>query len=158
MQAVGPVGAGINLEYYFSYVDPKNYGCGSKLPHNLVGLFAVMDGHASDLRTGLPWQMVEIHEPVRMLTIVEAKPETLIRVLKRRPSVAPLVINEWILLVAMDPDSSDLFVFENGRFRPYTPETLNIPTFESSVAVYKGNRDHLPCVRLQKPNLREARG
>lgn len=158
MQAVGPVGAGINLEYYFSYVDPKNYGCGSKLPHNLVGLFAVMDGHASDLRTGLPWQMVEIHEPVRMLTIVEAKPETLIRVLERRPSVAPLVLNEWILLVAMDPDSSDLFVFENGRFRSYTPETLNIPTFESSVAVYKGNRDHLPCVRLQKPNLREARG
>ncbi len=27
--AVVPVGAGINLEYYFSYVDPTNYGCGT---------------------------------------------------------------------------------------------------------------------------------
>ena len=25
-----------------------------------------MDGAQSDLRTGLPWQMVEIHEPVRL--------------------------------------------------------------------------------------------
>ena len=29
-----------------------------------------MDGAASDLRTGLPWQMVEIHEPVRLLFVV----------------------------------------------------------------------------------------
>jgi hypothetical protein len=26
-----------------------------------------MDGAASDLRTGLPRQMIEIHEPVRLL-------------------------------------------------------------------------------------------
>lgn len=156
MQAVGPVGAGINLEYYFSYVDPKNYGCGSKLPHNVVGLFSVMDGHASDLRTGLPWQMVEIHEPVRLLTIVEAKPETLLRLLEKRPVLAPLVRNQWILLVAMDPDSSALFVFEGGEFKPYEPERRDIPTFASSVDVYQGSRDHLACVRLQKPHGLEA--
>src|SRR2546430_2395950 len=33
--AVVPVVAGINLEYYFSYVDPIGYGCGTKLPHNV---------------------------------------------------------------------------------------------------------------------------
>jgi uncharacterized protein YbcC (UPF0753/DUF2309 family) len=157
MQAVGPVGAGINLEYYFSYIDPKNYGCGSKLPHNLVGLFAVMDGHASDLRTGLPWQMVEIHEPVRLLTIVEAKPETLVRLLEKRPILAPLVLNQWILLVAMDPDSSELSVFENGEFKRYEPERVDIPTFATSLDVYQGNRDHLACVRIEKPSLAEVR-
>ena len=36
-----------------------------------------MDGAASDLRTGLPWQMVEIHEPVRLLFIIETTPETM---------------------------------------------------------------------------------
>src|SRR6185312_14646927 len=64
LAAVVPVCAGISLEYYFSFVDNDRYGCGTKLPHNIVGLVGVMDGHASDLRTGLPWQMVEIHEPV----------------------------------------------------------------------------------------------
>ena len=37
----------------------------------IAGLLGVMDGAQSDLRTGLPWQMVEIHEPTR-LAIVDA--------------------------------------------------------------------------------------
>src|SRR5262245_22146724 len=69
MQAVVPVVAGINLEYYFSYVDPTGYGCGTKLPHNVTSLLGVMDGAQSDLRTGLPWQMVEIHEPTRLAIV-----------------------------------------------------------------------------------------
>ena len=54
LAAVGPVGAGISLEYFFSSVDNERYGCGTKLPHNVTGLIGVMNGHLSDLRTGLP--------------------------------------------------------------------------------------------------------
>ena len=71
LQAVIPVCAGINLEYYFSFVDPIGYGCGTKLPHNITSLIGVMNGAGSDLRPGLPWQMVEIHEPVRLLFVIE---------------------------------------------------------------------------------------
>ena len=78
LRAVFPVCAGINLEYYFSYVDPTGYGCGTKLPHNITSLLGVMDGAASDLRTGLPWQMVEIHEPVRLLFVIETTPEAML--------------------------------------------------------------------------------
>src|SRR5262249_48902577 len=46
LQAVTPVCAGINLEYYFSTVDPAGWGCGSKLPHNITSLLGVMDGAA----------------------------------------------------------------------------------------------------------------
>jgi uncharacterized protein YbcC (UPF0753/DUF2309 family) len=74
LAAVGPVGAGISLEYYFSSVDNEVFGCGTKLPHNVTGLIGVMNGHQSDLRTGLPIQMVEIHEPMRLLVIVDAPP------------------------------------------------------------------------------------
>jgi len=52
--AVGPVCAGINLEYYFSTVNNERLGCGTKVPHNIVGLFGVMEGTSNDLRTGLP--------------------------------------------------------------------------------------------------------
>ena len=62
----GPVGAGINLEYYFSAVNNEKYGSSSKIVHNLAGLFGVMEGACSDLRTGLPQQMIEIHEPMRL--------------------------------------------------------------------------------------------
>ena len=87
MAAVVPVCAGISLEYYFSFVDNDRYGCGTKLPHNVTGLVGVMDGHASDLRTGLPWQMVEIHEPVRILFVIETTPERLMKVIDASPSL-----------------------------------------------------------------------
>jgi uncharacterized protein len=143
LSAVGPVGAGINLEYYFSYVDSPGYGCGSKLPHNIVGLFGVMDGHASDLRTGLPWQMVEIHEPVRLLIIAEAEPERLLRLLDERPAVGTLVRNGWIQLVALCPEADRMHVFQRGAFRPYTPETTAIPIVKRSAEFYGGSIDHL---------------
>src|SRR5207302_7246240 len=71
LQAVFPVCAGINLEYYFSYVDNNGYGAGTKLPHNLASLLGVMDRAASDLRTGLPWQTGAIHEPGRSRFMIE---------------------------------------------------------------------------------------
>ena len=55
-----------------------------------------MDGHASDLRTGLPWQMVEIHEPVRMLFVIETAPERLMKVVNASPSLKQLMENRWI--------------------------------------------------------------
>lgn len=143
LRSVVPVGAGINLEYYFSFVDPKGYGCGTKLPHNIVGLVGVMDGHASDLRTGLPWQMVEIHEPVRLLTIVEAKTEILERVLAQEEALANLVNKQWIQFVAWDPDSEALAVYEKGKFRPYAVENPAIDIVNRSADYYSGNRAHL---------------
>lgn len=148
LASVGPVGAGINLEYYFSFVDPVGYGSGTKLPHNIVGLFGVMDGHASDLRTGLPWQMVEIHEPVRLLNIVEAKPSLLEALLVDNPSLATLVVNEWIQLVAWDPDSDAMWVYEAGGFRPYHPECLDGIVAANSVEYYSRSREHLPPASL----------
>jgi uncharacterized protein YbcC (UPF0753/DUF2309 family) len=148
MRAVGPVGAGINLEYYFSFVDPTGYGCGTKLPHNIVGLIGVMDGHASDLRTGLPWQMVEIHEPVRLLTIVEAKTPMLEKVLASETDLAALVRNGWIQLVAWDPDSEALAVYRKGRFVRHTPENPTIPVVRRSAEFYSGKRGHLGLAHL----------
>jgi len=76
------------LEYYFSHVDNERYGAGSKLPHNVACLLGVMSGHASDLRTGLPRQMIEIHEPMRLLILVEATPERLLDIARRQPEVS----------------------------------------------------------------------
>lgn len=51
LQILSPesVGAGINVEHAFSTVNNKSYGCGSKVTHNLAGLFGVMQGATSAL-------------------------------------------------------------------------------------------------------------
>ncbi|CCH31313.1 DUF2309 domain-containing protein [Actinosynnema sp. NPDC047251] len=146
--AVGPVCAGINLEYYFSFVDPAGYGCGTKLPHNITGLIGVMDGHASDLRTGLPWQMVEIHEPVRLLLVVEASPERLSAIVAADPALERLVSGKWIQLAAWVPEQDAVSVFQDGAFQPHVRERTAFPVVARSVEVYAGSRDHLGCAHV----------
>jgi uncharacterized protein YbcC (UPF0753/DUF2309 family) len=148
LQAVVPVCAGISLEYYFSVVDNIGFGCGTKLPHNIAALLGVMDGAASDLRTGLPWQMVEIHEPVRILFVVEAKPETLLKIMEREPGIGRQVRNEWVRLAALDPDSPIVSVYRNGGFYRYEPRLDRLPRTTSSVEWYRGWRDHLEFAEI----------
>ena len=144
LAAVGPVGAGISLEYYFSSVDNERFGCGTKLPHNVTGLLGVMNGHGGDLRTGLPWQMVEIHEPMRLLLVVEATPAALLAVAGRQPEVKELVVNEWVQLVSVDPDSGAMAVFTSAGFVPYAPASVVLPRVRRSVDHHGASRGHLP--------------
>lgn len=143
LRAVTPVCAGINLEYYFSSVDPTGYGCGTKLPHNITSLLGVMDGAASDLRPGLSLQMVELHEPMRVLFVVETAPETLLAILDREESLGRLARNGWVQLATIDPQAPMLHVFRDGQFKPYQPGTADLPVAPSSVEWYRGWRDHL---------------
>jgi uncharacterized protein YbcC (UPF0753/DUF2309 family) len=149
LQAVVPVCAGISLEYYFSYVDNVGYGCGTKLPHNIAALLGVMDGAASDLRTGLPWQMVEIHEPVRILFIVETRPETMLRIIDRDAVIGRLFRNEWVQLAVLSPDSADVQIFRDGVFCPYQPQASRLPKAASSVDWYRGWREDLEFAEIE---------
>jgi uncharacterized protein YbcC (UPF0753/DUF2309 family) len=148
MAAIFPVCGGINLEYYFSHVDSPGYGCGTKLPHNITGLLGVMDGAASDLRTGLPWQMVEIHEPVRLLIICETTPEIMQKVIDGNPLGKEMTVNGWIQLAVQLPDSNDILLYQNGAFRTYHPEAVQLPFAASSTDWYRGCRDHLEFAEI----------
>jgi uncharacterized protein YbcC (UPF0753/DUF2309 family) len=148
IQAVFPVCAGISLEYYFSYVDNKGWGSGTKLPHNVTSLVGVMDGAVSDLRTGLPWQMVEIHEPVRILFVVETSPEIILGIFSRNPAIARLCTNAWVQLALVDSVTHHVSVFQNGAFRRYELQSSVLPQSPSSIDWYRGWRDHLEFAEI----------
>lgn len=141
--AVIPVCAGINLEYYFSHVDPTGYGCGTKLPHNVTSLLGVMDGAFSDLRTGLPWQMVELHEPVRLLFVIETTPDAMQRIIDENPAIRQLVNGEWVQLAVFDSVRNQIYRYVKGVFTLYEPEASQLPTVQSSIDWYGGKRNHL---------------
>jgi uncharacterized protein len=150
LQAVIPVCAGINLEYYFSYVDPIGYGCGTKLPHNITGLLGVMDGAASDLRPGLPWQMVEIHEPVRLLFVIESTSKAMRRIIDNNGAIAQLVNGDWVQLALLDAETSVIHRYVNGEFIVYEPEPRELPIEPSSLHWYRGWRDHLGFASIRE--------
>jgi len=143
--AVGPVGAGINLEYYFSTVNNERLGCGTKTPHNVTGLFAVMEGASSDLRTGLPRQMIEIHEPVRLQMVVEARTETLAAIYGRQPGLQELIGNGWVQVIVKDPETGAVSIFDPARgFTPWAGPAQPLPVRARSGDWYRGHTDPLP--------------
>jgi len=150
----GPVGAGINLEYYFSTVDNERFGCGTKVPHNVTGLFGVMEGTASDLRTGLPKQMVEIHEPMRLQILVEAKTSVLEQIYARQESLRELIAGGWVHLSTKDPDSGDIFIFEPGTgFAPWQAETKDLPLCDKSTDCYRDKTSPVSPMLIKQPEL-----
>jgi uncharacterized protein YbcC (UPF0753/DUF2309 family) len=151
LQAVIPVCVGINLEYYFSYVDPTGYGCGTKLPHNIASLLGVMNGAASDLLTGLPWQMVEIHEPVRLLMVIETTPAALLQIMDKNEGIVRLCRGNWVQLATFDAAIPAIHLFRHGQFNCYRPETPALPIVASSIDWYRGWRDHLGFASIQTP-------
>lgn len=113
------VGEWINMEHYFSTVDNEIYGSGSKVIHNVVGGIGVMIGNRSDLQSGLPRQTVMdgkryYHEPMRMLTLIEAPTDRVAPIIRRQPILQDLFHNQWIHLIVYDPIT--------GLFRRYRSE------------------------------------
>jgi uncharacterized protein YbcC (UPF0753/DUF2309 family) len=109
-----------------------------------------MDGAASDLRPGLPWQMVEIHEPVRLLFVIEATPKSMRSIMARNPGIQRLIDNGWVQLALLDPDSPQLHRFHQGDFAPYQPESTELPSALSSIDWYRGWREHLGYALIQR--------
>ncbi len=145
--ANGPVGAGISLEYYFSTVNNERYGSGSKITHNVAGLFGVMDGASSDLRTGLPKQMIEIHEAMRLQVMVEAKLEVITAIYQRQPALQELIGNGWILVSAKDPESGAIHSFEPASgWVAWQQPTQPVPVVATSADWFMGHSAPLtPC-------------
>lgn len=115
------VGQWINMEHYFSTVDNSHYGSGSKVYHNVAGRFGVMTGNLSDLRTGLPSQTVlrnglPYHEPMRLLTIIEAPLARARQAIEGVAKVRNLVHNGWVRMAILDPESRKFHVFQEGAW------------------------------------------
>lgn len=102
----------INAQYHFSTTDPETFGAGSKAVHNVLDDIGVLSAAGGDLRRGLPLQSVRagsrlLHEPVRLLAVVEGEQAHIDAALAGSPTLDRLVANEWIHLVARpDPGSA----------------------------------------------------
>lgn len=149
LKAVAPVCGGINLEYYFSRVDNQKLGAGSKLPHNIMGLIGVANGTEGDLRPGLPKQMIEVHEPLRLLVVVEQTPEIVLSAIKRNEPTYEWFLNEWINLVCVHPITNELSLFRNGKFELYQLINNSIPEVSDLNKIIEESDDHLPVMILK---------
>jgi uncharacterized protein len=141
MKPIGLVCGGINLEYYFSRVDNYKFGAGTKLPHNVVGLVGVANSTDGDLRPGLPLQMIEVHDPVRLLVIVEHKPDIVHKAMQSSPENYEWYLNEWVHIAAIDPDTLQIFYFKNGAFSLYDPKNGNVEQLDNVIDLIHNSKE-----------------
>jgi uncharacterized protein YbcC (UPF0753/DUF2309 family) len=144
LNAVAPVCGGINLEYYFSRVDNAKLGAGTKLAHNVMGLFGVANGIDGDLRPGLPSQMIEVHDPLRLLVIVEHFSEVVLESIKKSAATYEWFMNEWIHLVAVEPETHDFYLFKNGEFVTYEPLQQMIESVSDIATLLESHQENFP--------------
>jgi uncharacterized protein len=148
LKAAAPVCGGINLEYFFSRVDNQKLGAGTKLPHNVMGLFGVANGIEGDLRPGLPSQMIEVHDPLRLLIIVEHLPEVVDAVIRKHADTFEWFSNNWVHLAVVHPESRELFVFEDDVFVPYTPAAKKMSPCDLQSAIIHSSAN-LPATLIE---------
>jgi uncharacterized protein YbcC (UPF0753/DUF2309 family) len=144
LTAVIPVCAGINLEYLFSRLDPLVYGAGTKLPHNVNGLLGVCNGVEGDLLTGLPTQMTEVHDPVRLLVLVEQTPDIALEAARANQGVFEFVENEWVHYCCLHPASREVWMYRHGSMQKV--QGLSPPrwAWPSSLDAARQGRENLP--------------
>lgn len=99
----------INLQYYASAVDNRNFGSGNKAIHNVVGQFGILQGNGGDLMTGLAWQSIHDgqrfqHEPLRLSVIIEAPRANVQQIIEKHTIVRDLVTHGWLSLSVIEDE------------------------------------------------------
>ncbi len=151
LSAVIPVCGGINLEYLFSRVDNSVYGAGTKLPHNVIGLLGVANGVEGDLRTGLPQQMIEVHEPARLLIIIEQTCDTIDKTIANLGDLREWLDNDWVRLVSCQPTDRKMFLFSKGHWEAITlPDGINAPSANNSEEIIINKTTTIPAYTLNR--------
>ncbi len=149
LNAVAPVCGGINLEYYFSRVDNHKLGAGSKLPHNVMGLFGVANGIDGDLRPGLPSQMIEVHDPIRLMVIVEHFTDIVLAAIKKSDQTYEWFLNEWIHLVVVNPVTKELSYFKDGAFTSYEPLQKKLKSVHDIEDLVESHQENFPVYLIK---------
>ena len=98
-----------------------------------MGLIGVANGIDGDLRTGLPNQMIEIHTPIRLLTIVEHLPYVVADVLHKNPRTMEWFTNQWIHLMVYHPIEKQYYLFKEGIFHLYKPSNQQIEEVDLNI-------------------------
>jgi len=135
------VGVWISCQYYFSAVDPDQFGAGDKTLHNPVGGIGVMLGEGGDLQVGLPAQAVGIgnrrmHQSLRLLALIQAPFERIDAIIARNEVLQHYIGGKWMTLAAR-PHGDEPWSLRNpgGGWTPWRPADTGVDLSSASLEV-----------------------
>jgi len=101
----------------------------------------------------LPSQMIEVHEPARLLIVIEQTTELLdIAFAKLEASLKEWLDNDWVRLAACHPEHRSLFFYHSTGWETVElPTDYTAPSADYSEAIILNQRTTIPVHLLRKP-------
>jgi uncharacterized protein YbcC (UPF0753/DUF2309 family) len=131
----------ISTQYYFSAVDPDQFGAGDKTLHNPVGGIGVVLGEGGDLQVGLPAQAVgvgdhRVHQSLRLLAVIQAPLERIDAIIQRHQVLQDLIGGKWMTLVGRSPGDEHWSIRSpGGTWMPWVPADESLDFTNASLEV-----------------------
>jgi hypothetical protein len=135
------VGQWISAQYYFSAVDPDQFGAGDKTLHNPVGGVGVVLGEGGDLQFGLPAQAVGVghrrmHQSLRLLAVIQAPLERIEAIIQRNQVLRELVGGKWMTVAGRSHGDEPWCIRgPGGIWVPWSPADDSVDHAKASLEV-----------------------
>jgi uncharacterized protein YbcC (UPF0753/DUF2309 family) len=88
--------------------------------------------------------MIEVHDPVRLLIIVEHFPDVVLRTIQKNAETYEWFINEWVNLIAVNPETKALSVFREGAFYPYETTVKTVDPVSDVASLIESSQENIP--------------
>jgi uncharacterized protein YbcC (UPF0753/DUF2309 family) len=92
--------------------------------------------------------MIEVHDPMRLLVIVEHFPEVVLKTIQTNPATYEWFLNSWVNIVAFHPTEKQFYLFANGAFTPYDLPQEPLAHVEDAMKFVTSEFENLPVVEL----------
>ena len=93
-------------------------------------------------------QMVEVHDPIRLLIVVEHFPEIVKYAISKNENTYQWFKNQWVKLVVVHPETFELFHFENEKFELYVPIQSSLQVTDNELEWAEKSKENLPILIL----------
>jgi hypothetical protein len=97
--------------------------------------------------------MIEIHEAMRLLVVIEQTRETVAAIYARQPPLRELIGNGWIIVAVKEPVSGDIYRFDPvAGWLPWQPDDgVEVAVAPNSATWLGAHREPLPPALLEVP-------
>jgi len=135
------VGVWISAQYYFSAVDPDQFGAGDKTLHNPVGGIGVVLGEGGDLQVGLPAQAVGVgdhrmHQSLRLVAVIQAPLERIEAIIQRNQVLLDLIDGKWMTLAGRSHGDDEWSIRRpGGTWTTWVPADDSVDHTKASLEV-----------------------
>jgi uncharacterized protein YbcC (UPF0753/DUF2309 family) len=88
--------------------------------------------------------MIEVHDPIRLLMVIEQFPEMVGDVIRRNPATFEWYAKEWVVLVVVHPETRETFLFKDMEFHPYQRVNNDLPHVTNIDKLVESHEENFP--------------